>query len=130
MKNPLLILFIVIVALGAAGAYLYNAGSSDKPNGNSTTGNAIIDGEVQKITLSLKNYNYYPNTITVKANQPVSLTLDSSVGGCYRDFVIKGLGVKKYSKNPGDTIDFTPTKKGTFTFACSMSMGTGKIVVE
>lgn len=90
----------------------------------------VGSGEVQEITLSMKNYNYYPNTITVKAGQPVSITLDNSVGGCYRSFVIRDLGVSKYTKSPSDTIDFTPTKKGTFRFACSMGMGTGTIIVE
>lgn len=135
MKNPILVIFLVIVVLGVAGAYLYNAGKGGEPKDSTTnpaTGNTgnTGSGDVQKINLGMKSYNYYPNTIKVKVNQPVSITLDSTVGGCFRDFVIKGLGVKKYSKNPGDTIDFTPTKTGTFTFACSMSMATGKIIVE
>jgi len=126
MKNPILTIFIIVLAIGLVGAYLYNAGNSNDSSGNSGTGS----GKVQKINLGMKNYNYYPNTIKVNANQPVSIILDSSVSGCYRDLVIRDLGVRKYSTNPSDTIDFTPTKKGTFTFACSMSMGTGKIIVE
>ena len=78
----------------------------------------------------MKNYNYYPNTITVKSGQPVELTLDESVRGCLRGFTIKDLGVSKYSKTPEDSIDFTPTEKGTFAFSCSMGMGYGTIIVE
>ncbi len=87
-------------------------------------------GEVQKITLGMKNYNYYPNTITVKSGIPVEITLDSSVSGCYRSFVVQQFGVSTYSQNPAQTIRFTPDKKGTFQFQCSMGMGYGTLVVE
>ena len=90
----------------------------------------VRDSSSQEITLSMKNYNYYPNTITVKANQPVEITLDNSVGGCYRSFNIPQLGVDKYSQNQGDKIAFTPTEKGTFQFKCSMGMARGTLIVE
>lgn len=86
--------------------------------------------ETQKITLSFKNYNYYPNTITVKENIPVEITLDNSITGCFRTIVIKDLGVYASSNNPSQKITFTPNKKGSFIFACSMHMGTGTINVE
>jgi plastocyanin domain-containing protein len=35
-----------------------------------------------------------------------------------------------YSKNPSDTIKFTPNQKGTFEFACGMRMGYGTIIVS
>ncbi len=86
--------------------------------------------DTQEITLGETDFNYYPNTITVKANQPVELTLDKSVTGCLRAFVIKDLGVNKNSKSPAEKITFTPTKKGKFKFACVMGMGYGTIIVE
>lgn len=118
-----------IIALLAIGVYFVFAGSQGEK--------VIVSGEtannlegVQKLVLSEKNANYYPSEIRVKANQPVSISLDSSVKGCLRSFTIKDLGVAEYSQVPSQTIDFTPTKKGTFRFACSMGMGYGKIVVE
>ena len=33
-------------------------------------------------------------------------------------------------QTPTDYVEFTPTKKGTFGFACSMGMGTGTLIVE
>jgi len=87
-------------------------------------------GELQKITLSTQNYNYYPNIIKVKSNQPVEITLDESVRGCLRAFTIKDFGVSQVSSNPSEKITFTPTKKGTFKFACSMGMAYGTIIVE
>jgi plastocyanin domain-containing protein len=86
--------------------------------------------DAQKITLSYKNYNYYPNTIRVKSGVPVSITLDKSVIGCYRSFAIPDFGIDEYSSGPSDTIDFTPEKKGTFKFRCGMGMGNGILIVE
>ena len=124
MKN-MTILFIIgiIVVAGAVFLYTNSSGSVDSTGGGN-------NGQVQKIALGYKNYNYYPNTIKVNAGQPVSITLDSSIGGCFRSFTIRDLGVYKVSKSPADTIDFTPTQKGTFKFACSMGMGYGTIIVE
>ncbi len=134
MKNPVFLVFLIVLVLGIAGAVLYNSsktsGNSVGDDGSSGGSTNAGSGEVQKITLSMKNSNYYPNTIYVKVDQPVSITLDSSVGGCYRSFTIRQFGVNEYSANPSQTIDFTPTQKGTFRFACSMGMGTGTIVVE
>lgn len=90
----------------------------------------VVQGEVRRVLISEKNLNYYPNEIKVKANQPVQISLDDSVKGCLRSFAIRELGVSQYAKSPRETIDFTPTKKGTFTFSCSMGMGYGKLIVE
>ena len=58
------------------------------------------------------------------------ITLDKSVSGCYRSFNIRDIGVSQYSKDPSQKITFTPTKPGTYTFACSMGMGYGKLIVK
>ena len=116
------LLLILIVGTG----FVFLRGGNSELGDNVAVGN----GEVQKIILSEKNLNYYPDMIKVKVGQPVSISLDSSVQGCLRSFTIRDLGVAKYVKTPQETIDFTPNKKGTFTFSCSMNMGYGKIVVE
>jgi plastocyanin domain-containing protein len=117
-------IFIILIV----GGLFFMKGNSADINGG--TINDIENKEAQKITLSVQDYNYYPNTITVKVNQPVEITLDESVSGCLRDFTISAFGVRKYSSSPEEKIIFTPTKKGTFRFACSMGMGTGTIIVE
>lgn len=114
--------FIIIVA---AGFFLLSRGDS---NQNAT--GSVGSGSVQKVVIGMKNLNYYPNTIKVKANQPVRIYLDSSVTGCLRSFTIRDFGIAKYLKTPDDYVEFMPTKKGTFRFACSMGMGTGTLVVE
>lgn len=100
-------------------------------SGSNTSGSAIAPtGEINDLTLSLKDYNYSPNTIRVKAGDTIRISLDSSVTGCLRDFTIRDFGVRKYLKTPEDYVEFVANKRGTFTFACSMGMGTGVLIVE
>ena len=128
-KSSLWIALIALIVL-AGGWFVF----SDEPP---VTGNVVqdiqpnvMDGETQRVVLSMKDLNYYPNEIRVKAGQPVSISLDESVTGCLRSFTIKDLGVSKSVRTSQETIDFTPTKKGTYRFACVMGMGYGKIIVE
>lgn len=128
MGNALL--GIGIIALVVVAAFFVFSGL-----GSSVTGAVVaepgaqLQGDVQRVTLSTKDYNYYPQKISVESGKPVEITLDSSVKGCLRSFTIRDLGVVKYSKDPSEKISFTPTKKGSFRFACSMGMGFGTIEV-
>ena len=116
---------VIVVAIIGLGALLL------RPSSESTSVSPpSVQGEVQKVSLGIKNANYYPNTLTVESGKPVELTLDSSVSGCFRSFTVKSLGVQEYSRTPAETISFVPTTKGTFAFACSMGMGYGKLIVK
>ena len=92
--------------------------------------NKNSDSNVQKLIIGMKNYNYYPNNVKVKAGIPVSISLDESVFGCFRDFTIREFGIRKYLRTAKDTVDFIPTKPGKYTFACGMGMGVGTLIVE
>ncbi len=127
MKNTTMILGIIVL-LAIGGYFVF--GSSQEGN-IEVNGNVVNNlEEVQKFVLSEKDYNYYPREVRVKANQPVSISLDKSVTGCLRSFTIKDLKVAKYLRTPSDSLEFTPTQQGTYTFACSMGMGYGKLIVE
>lgn len=125
IKKSTLYTVLVLVLIVIGGFMFFQSGGS----GSSDDVNVKSD-DVQNVVLGIKNYNYYPNTITVKAGMPVRISLDNSVAGCYRSFTIKELGISKNLKTPADYIEFTPTKKGTFRFACIMGMGYGTLVVE
>ena len=98
--------------------------------GGSATGNAVATGDTQEIIISMQNWEYSPDVIRVKVGTTVSLGLDRNVQGCFRDLVLPELGLKKYLATPNDRLVFIPTKKGRYTFACSMNMGSGTIIVE
>lgn len=126
MKNSTILVGIfILIALVVGFIYI----NSETVSSEKITGNAVL-GEVQKVLISQKNYNYYPDIIKVKQGIPVELTLDNSVTGCLRSFSINDFGVRELSRSPEEKIVFTPDKKGTFDFSCSMGMGYGTIIVE
>ena len=93
--------------------------------------NADSNGGEQVVDLSVKDYNYYPNKINLKYNVPAKIVVDTSkVKGCLQSIVIPDFGIKKFVRGNDNTISFTPNKKGTFSFSCSMGMGFGKIIVS
>ncbi len=118
-------IFAVIVVAG-----FFLVSGKDTP---ALSGNAVAlpsDGTTQEVVLSYKDYNYYPESVEVEAGKPVSIRLDDSVFGCFRDFTIRSLGINKYLATANDALTFTPDTPGTYVFACSMGMGQGKLIVK
>jgi len=120
---------LLLLAIIVAGGYLMlNPSSSTQ---GTVTGNVVAaGGQVQEVVLGMKDYNYYPNTITVDSGNTVRLSMDDSAYGCFRDFTLRDFGVRKHLATPSDYVEFVADKKGTYTFSCSMGMGLGKLVVK
>ena len=86
MKNTTLLFGIALIVL-IAGGFLYFSGN------NNVTGKVINNeegtlknGQVNEIALSMKDYNYYPNTITVKEGDKVRIEFSSAQG--FHDWVV------------------------------------------
>lgn len=127
MGNKFILIATVVLILLVGFFFVRDSPST---TGNTVSDNSANSGDIQKITLSMKNGNYYPNTVKVKVNQPVRIYLDDTIFGCYRSFTIRDFGIAKNLPTSNDYVEFTPTKKGNYRFACSMGMGTGTLVVE
>lgn len=128
MKNNFYMILTFVLVLLIAGFFIVKPLiNGEKVNSGSSVAQDV--GEYQKMVLSMKNYNYYPNTIEVKAGKPVRIYLDNSVQGCYRSIVVPDFNIRKNMPSNQDYVEFTPTKAGTHSFACSMGMGKGKIIV-
>ena len=85
----------------------------------------------QIVTLSWGKFNYDPEVIKVKANQPVKIVGDMNrLTGCFRSFEVPGLGIDESFTEQHNSIEFTPKKAGTYSFGCAMGMGKGTLVVE
>jgi plastocyanin domain-containing protein len=114
------IILIIIVLLVVGAGFLIK--------GN-VAGNVILENDVQHVVISMKNWVYSPMIIEVEAGNPVSITLDNSVRGCFRDLVIPELNIRKNFRTSKDTliVNFEP---GEYTYACSMFMGQGKIIAK
>ena len=130
MKNTMMLIIIVTIII-AIGSFVFITAKPERSN--VITGRAIDAGnaEIQKMTLSVKNYNYYPNTINLQYNVPAKIVVDTDkVRGCFQNIAIPEFNIRKLVRQGDNVISFIPNKKGTFSFSCSMGMGFGKIVVS
>ena len=127
LKKSTVKLLGVLVLLVVAGAFMFGGFESSVAG----TGNVVVNnGEFQEVVLGMKDFNYYPNTFEVEAGKTVRLSMDETSFGCFRDFTIREFNVRKYLQTPSDYVEFVPDKPGTYTFACSMGMGYGKMIVK
>jgi hypothetical protein len=91
----------------------------------------LVDGK-QKVTLSITNRGYFPKTFRVQKDIPVELTLETKGGvySCATAFTFKAFDITEFLKPSDSKVrTFTPTKKGVYTFACSMGMYSGTMEV-
>ena len=98
MAKNIFYLASILALIVIAGFFLL--GGQEKKVANTDIPGNTVEGNIQKVVLGTKDYNYYPNTIKVQSGKPVSIALDKSVTGCLRSFTIKDLGVSKYVKTP------------------------------
>ncbi|MFA5126376.1 MAG: sulfite exporter TauE/SafE family protein [Patescibacteria group bacterium] len=93
---------------------------------------AIVSATKQEATINIQNSGYYPNSITVKAGEPVTLHLvNDKAYSCAQAFTIPSLGIEKIVR-PGttETIQFTaPSDVTRIAYTCSMGMYRGVLNV-
>ena len=108
-------------------------GNVDRRKGNEGSGTKerAAESGVKEVTITV-DYAYLPDRIEVKKGQKLRLHFyrkeDSQ---CTSEVVFKNFGIRK--KLPAfktTTVEITPTKAGTFKFACGMDMVEGKLVVR
>ncbi len=105
------------------------SGGEESTQGNNLSG-GLIDG-VRSVDINIKSGGYSPSYIRVQKDEPVKLNLISQGAfSCALAFRIPALGIAKNLKPTGrDSVEFTPTRSGRITYACSMGMYTGTIEV-
>ncbi|EKD78547.1 MAG: hypothetical protein ACD_41C00329G0005, partial [uncultured bacterium] len=92
-----------------------------------------VDPNAQIITMNInREQGFYPNTFTVKKDQPVNWVINDEVqlNGCMGTIVIPEYNLAKKLAIGANSIAFTPTTTGTFPFTCSMGSKLGTITVE
>ncbi|MBI4122099.1 MAG: sulfite exporter TauE/SafE family protein [Parcubacteria group bacterium] len=90
----------------------------------------IIEGAEQVVTMNVSTGGYQPSTLTVVAGTPVRWDINGSNSmGCAGSLVMRAFNVSTRLKPGLNTVRFTPTKAGTYTFSCSMGMYRGTMIV-
>lgn len=110
-----------------AGFFLVSGGSTR----TSETGSINIpSGEVQVVKMRVEGSQYIFEPASVKKGTPVRLEADMTrMPGCSRGVMSSELGIRKTFTSKDNTLEFTPTKAGTFYIACSMNMYKGTLTV-
>jgi plastocyanin len=86
-------------------------------------------GDFQVIKMTVAS-SFTPNTFTVQANKPVRWIVDGTqAGGCTQYLVMRDFGISESVGGTVSTIEFTPTKTGSFMFSCGMGMVRGTMNV-
>lgn len=117
--GALAVVAAALVACGGGGA-----ASASKPAGGAPAGGgAASGGAAQEVTLkSTDQFRFQPDRLTVRANQPVRLTLDNTGAALVHDFVIDNAGGQKVQiraqPNSRAMGSFT-LPAGTYQFYCS-----------
>ena len=86
----------------------------------------LLDG-VQRATIILDSYSYTPSHLIVQAGKPVELLLTSITTITPHNFLLKGdaagLSIERdVGSGRTVTVQFTPTKPGTYTFYCDKKL--------
>ncbi|OGM20261.1 hypothetical protein A2955_00245 [Candidatus Woesebacteria bacterium RIFCSPLOWO2_01_FULL_37_19] len=81
----------------------------------------VEDSQVIDIQVQGSEYSFNPSSLSVNAGQKVRLTFVNN-GTLPHNLAIDELGIttKTISAGDSDSIEFTPTESGTFTFYCSV----------
>lgn len=74
---------------------------------------------------------YDPQRIEVQAGRPVRLTFDRvDRGGCSEEVVLPEFGIRRFLPAGTHTsVEFTPSRPGTYEFTCGMGMLRGRLAV-
>lgn len=110
--------------------------SDDKTATDTDKDVQMVEGaNVKTITVEAGSFYYKPAVMTVKKGETVKIVMTSK--DMMHDFNIDELGVKLPITKSGESnsVEFTPTKTGTFEYYCSVGQHrkngqVGKITVE
>lgn len=108
-----------------SGLLLFGCASPESaPQSQTPATGAVVSGGVQELSVTAKQFEFSPSTITVQKGVPVKLTIQSTD-------VSHGFAISEFNVNaqlsPGQAtvVEFTPDKAGEFTFSCSVFCGAG-----
>lgn len=116
-------------AAGGSGAAAAGGGGCCGGGGPSSTKQAEVSGDVQKISVDVSQGYYNPDTIELKAGVPAEITF-SQGSGCLGQVQSQELGFYEDLTAGPKTVKVAALQAGTYSFTCGMQMVSGTIVVK
>jgi len=96
----------------------------------SPTGNVILKGGYQEINMEVNRNGWSPNSFVLKKDIPVRWNIDvKELTSCNNEIIVKDYNLDIKLKKGLQTVEFTPTKKGTIRWSCWMGMIPGSFIV-
>lgn len=115
------IIITIAGLLGIAGTYWFFFAKKEKEI-------AVSGGAVEIVV----DGGYSPEVISIPRGKTASISfLRKDPSSCLEEVVLSDFKIRRrLPLNESITIELTPTRSGTFEFACGMNMYHGKIVVR
>jgi len=127
MKKDTLWGVMIFIVLVVAGLFLIGGSA-----GSSVSGALIgtASGDVQIVKMHVEGSQYVFEPSNVRKGVPVRLEADiSKMPGCSKSIISSELNIRKTFNSGDNTLEFVPSKAGTFYIACSMNMYRGTLTV-
>ena len=130
-RKVLIVIVSVALVLGVMLIVLANRNTSVAPTQDSNGTESVESSEemsngqtTKEITLTAQSFEFIPSTVTVKEGETVRLKIKSI--DVTHGFSIPEFNVNSTLKAGEETVvEFVASKKGTFTFFCSVYCGYG-----
>ena len=88
--------------------------------------------KIQSVRINLTDRGYQPSSFRLKKGVPARVTfIRKTADECGEEIVIPAYNIRRFLPiGKAVLVRFTPTKTGTFDFACGMDMLHGKLIVQ
>ena len=124
MNKKIILIFLIIGILFVYGCGNKDARASAKVEVVNSENNEGTTNEVKEFTMTAKQWEFNPSTITVNKGDRVKLnikSLDVNHGFAISDFNVNS----RLEPGKETVVEFVADKTGTFTFFCSVQCGEG-----
>jgi plastocyanin len=128
-EAPMTRLTSVLLACTALALVAAGCGGSDNGSGSASTATSTSSSSGNEVVIKMKNIQFDPKAVTVKAGQKVKWVNEDTVA---HDVASEsGATFKSPSFGRGGSFDFTPKQAGEIKYVCTLHPGMdGTLTVE
>ncbi len=115
--------------MGGSATETTMGGEMDDTPEETIAADAVLQGDVQTMTIDLSTGYYVPNRIAAKAGVPLEITFGQGKG-CVKELVFPAFDILADMTQGPQTFKLGALEAGTYEWRCGMDMRHGVIVVE